>query len=107
MHQHPSFAAGIVERMTGWQEAAMMIAQHHEMADGRGYPQGLKEDQIVPGAKILAIVDAFESVTLKQSHRGAGRSLLRAVAEINASDNQFSVEWIEHFNQVIRGMVEA
>lgn len=107
MREHPSFAAGLVERMVGWQEAAVMIAQHHEMVDGRGYPQGLKEDQIVPGAKILSIVDAFESVTLKHSHRGEGRSLLRAVAEVNASDNQFSAEWIEHFNQVIRGMVEA
>ena len=107
MREHPSFASGIAERMVGWHEAAAMIAQHHEMVDGRGYPQGLKEDQIGPGAKILAIVDAFESVTLKHSHRGEGRSLLRAVAEINASDNQFSAEWIEHFNQVIRGMVEV
>jgi HD-GYP domain-containing protein (c-di-GMP phosphodiesterase class II) len=107
MHEHPSFASGLVERMDGWQEAAVMIAQHHEMVDGRGYPQGLKEDRIVPGAMILSIIDAFESVTLKHSHRGEGRSLLRAVAEINASDKQFSAEWIDHFNQVIRGMVEA
>jgi HD-GYP domain-containing protein (c-di-GMP phosphodiesterase class II) len=107
MHEHPSFAAGLAERMAGWQEASVMVAQHHEMVDGGGYPQGLKEDQIVPGARILAIVDAFEAVTLKHSHRGEGRSLLRAVAEINASDRQFSTEWIAHFNQVIRGMVEA
>jgi HD-GYP domain-containing protein (c-di-GMP phosphodiesterase class II) len=107
MREHPSFAAGLAERMEGWQEAAVMIAQHHEMVNGKGYPLGLKEDQIVPGAKILSIIDAFESVTLKHSHRGEGRSLLRAVAEINASDKQFSAEWIEHFNQVIRGMVEA
>jgi HD-GYP domain-containing protein (c-di-GMP phosphodiesterase class II) len=107
LREHPSFAAGLAERMAGWQDAAVMIAQHHEMVDGAGYPQGLKEDQIVPGAKILAIIDAFEAVTLKHSHRGEGRSLLRAVAEINASDRQFSAEWIGHFNQVIRGMVEA
>lgn len=107
LREHPSYAAGLVERMAGWQEAAAMVAQHHEMVDGQGYPQGLTEEQIVPGAKILAIVDAFESVTLKHSHRGEGRSLLRAVAEINASDTQFSSEWIGHFNQVIRGVVEA
>ena len=107
MREHPSYAAGLAERMPDWQEAAVMIAQHHEMVDGQGYPQGLKEEQIVAGAKILAIVDAFESVTLKHSHRGEGRSLLRAVAEINASDKQFSAEWIAHFNKVIRGMVEA
>lgn len=104
---HPAFAAGLAERMEGWQEAAVMIAQHHEMADGKGYPQGLKGDAIVPGAKILAIIDAFEAVTLKHGHRGAGRSLLRAVAEINAGDRQFSADWIRHFNQVIRGVIEA
>ena len=107
MREHPSYAAGLAERMPDWQGAAVMIAQHHEMVDGQGYPQGLKEDQIVPGAKILAIADAYESVMLKHSHRGEGRSLLRAVAEINASDKQFSAEWIAHFNQVIRGVVEA
>jgi len=107
MHEHPSFGAGLAERMAGWQDAATMIAQHHEMPDGKGYPLGLTDGQIVPGAKILAIVDAFEAVTLKHSHRGEGRSLLRAIAEVNASDKQFSAEWIGHFNQVIRGMVEA
>ena len=59
-----------------------------------------------PGAKILAIVDAFEAVTLKHSHRGQSRSLIRAIAEINACDDQFATEWIEPFNRVIRKMVE-
>jgi HD-GYP domain-containing protein (c-di-GMP phosphodiesterase class II) len=105
LRSHPAFAAGLASRM-GWREAATMIAQHHEMINGAGYPNGLREDQIVPGAKILAIVDAFESVTLKHNRRGAGPSLLRAAAEINASNTQFSTEWIGHFNRAVRGMVE-
>lgn len=104
LQQHPLWIAGFVRRMNGWQEAAEIIAQHHEMADGRGYPLGLKEADIVPGAKILAIVDAFEAITLKHAQRGAERSLLRAMAEINASDRQFSAEWIVHFNAVVRAM---
>jgi len=107
LREHPRYAAGLVERMEGWEDAAKMIAQHHEMDDGGGYPLGLREGQIVPGAMILAIIDAFEAVTLKHSHRGEGRSLLRAIAEVNASDKQFSAQWIAHFNQVIRGMVEG
>lgn len=106
LRQHPHWAAELLFRMPGWQDAAKMIAQHHEMVDGRGYPLGLNEINIVPGAKILAIIDAFESVMLKHSHRGTGRSLVRAIAEVNASDQQFSTEWIGHFNQVVRGMVE-
>jgi HPt (histidine-containing phosphotransfer) domain-containing protein len=106
LREHPGQAAGLLARMSGWAAAAEMVAQHHEMPDGGGYPAGLKAATICPGAKILAIVDAFEAVTLKHSHRGQTRSLVRAIAEINACDNQFAAEWIEPFNSVIRKMVE-
>ncbi len=107
LHDHPVQAAGLLQRMPGWSGAAAMVRQHHEMPCGGGYPDGLKGDEICPGAKILAIVDAFEAVTLKHSHRGQSRSLIRAIAEINACDDQFSSEWIEPFNRVIRKMVES
>lgn len=107
LRSHPDFAAGILSRMDGWEEAAEMVAQHHEMPDGEGYPNGLHEAQICSGAKILAIVDAFEAVMLKHIHRGKNRSVLRAIAEINACQNQFAPEWIEPFNRVIRRTVEA
>ena len=106
IRDHPLHAAGLLQRMPGWSAAAEMVRQHHEMPCGSGYPEGLKSDAICPGAKILAIVDAFEAVTLKHSHRGQARSLIRAIAEINACDDQFAAEWIEPFNRVIRKMVE-
>jgi HD-GYP domain-containing protein (c-di-GMP phosphodiesterase class II) len=107
LREHPGHAAELLERMPGWSGAAQMVAQHHEMPDGGGYPAGLKAPAICPGAKILAIVDAFEAVTLKHSHRGQTRSLVRAIAEVNACDNQFATEWIGPFNSVIRKMVES
>ncbi|GAB2181843.1 hypothetical protein DLREEDagrD3_20660 [Denitratisoma sp. agr-D3] len=102
--EHPSLGAGLLARMPGWSEAARIVLEHHEMPDGGGYPRALKGDAICPGAKILAIADAFEAVTLKHSHRGERRSLLRAVAEVNACDKQFDPFWIGHFNEVIRRM---
>lgn len=99
---HPEFAAGLLSRMAGWQGAAEIAAQHHEKPSGGGYPKGLSGDAICPGARLMAIVDAFEAVTLKHSHRGDSRSLLRAIAEINACDDQFAPEWIGHFNSVVR-----
>lgn len=107
LRTHPAYAAGLVARMDGWSDAAKMIEQHHEMPDGEGYPGGLMADQICDGAKVLAIVDAFEAVMLKHINRGKNRSVLRAIAEINACDKQFAPEWIEAFNQVIRRAVEA
>ena len=107
LHSHPGYAAGLVQRMEGWEEAARMIAQHHEMNDGGGYPEGLSGPDICDGAKILAIIDAFEAVMLKHIHRGKNRSVLRAIAEVNACDNQFAPEWIEPFNRVIRRTIEG
>lgn len=106
LENHPGYAAGLLQRIPGWEAAAEMIAQHHEMPDGGGYPNGLIHADICSGAKILAIVDAFEAVMLKHIHRGKNRSVLRAVAEINACDNQFSPDWIGPFNAVIRKTVE-
>lgn len=106
LREHPGFAAGLLDRMEGWKAAAEMVRQHHEMPDGAGYPDKLQGEGICPGAKILAIVDAFEAVTLKHSTRGHKRSTLRAIAEVNACNNQFAPEWIEPFNSVIRRMIE-
>jgi hypothetical protein len=107
LRAHPSYSAGILERIDGWSEASRMILEHHEMPDGQGYPKRLHANEICDGAKVLAIVDAFESIMLKHSQRGKNRSIMRAIAEINACNNQFAPEWIEPFNKVIRQTVEA
>lgn len=107
LHAHPGYAAGLLARMPGWAAAAEMVAQHHEAAGGAGYPAALESAQICAGGKLLAICDAFEAVMLKHINRGRNRSLLRAIAEINACDKQFASEWIVPFNQVIRRSVEA
>lgn len=106
LHTHPELAAGLLDRMPAWQGAAKMVRQHHEKPDGSGYPEGVHGETICAGAKILAIVDAFDAVMLKHRARSHSSSVLRAIAEINACDNQFSPEWIAPFNTVIRTMLE-
>jgi HPt (histidine-containing phosphotransfer) domain-containing protein len=101
LRKHTIYCAGLLSRMGGWEAAAEMVAQHHEMPDGKGYPEGLTAESICDGAKILSIVDAFESIMLKHASHGINRSVLRAIAEVNACDNQFAPEWIGAFNQVI------
>lgn len=107
LQDHPQLAADLLVRMPGWAAAAEIVRQHHEMPCGKGYPAALSSEQICPGAKLIAIVDAFEAVMLKHSERGQTRSLLRAIAEVNACDDQFAAEWIAPFNTVIRKMVET
>jgi len=47
-----------------------IILEHHERADGSGYPKGLKEDEIDPLAKIVGLIDTYETMTHPRSWRG-------------------------------------
>jgi hypothetical protein len=105
MSEHASWGGGLLQRMPGWEQAARIVWQHHEKPDGSGYPFGLPCDQIEPGAKILALVDAFEAVMVKQGARGQSSSILRAGAEVNAAERQFDKAWVEPFNRAVRYLV--
>jgi HD-GYP domain-containing protein (c-di-GMP phosphodiesterase class II) len=48
-----------------------IIAQHHERIDGTGYPYGLKGDEILLEAKIIALADSFDAMTSDRSYRKA------------------------------------
>ncbi|MEA4816408.1 MAG: HD domain-containing phosphohydrolase [Lachnospiraceae bacterium] len=50
---------------------AQIILQHHERFNGSGYPYGLKNDEILPEAHILAVADVFESMTSHRPYRPA------------------------------------
>lgn len=100
--KHPDLAADLLNGMPAWSEAAEMVRQHQECVDGSGYPAGLTGSQIVPGAKLLAVIDAFESVTNDRADHHP-RPLLRAVTEINSgAGTQFDAGWVDIFNEVIR-----
>jgi putative nucleotidyltransferase with HDIG domain len=57
------------------------ILHHHERMDGRGYPSGLGGEDIPLFARIIAVADAFDSLTTSRSHRSA-RTAEDAVAEL-------------------------
>ncbi|MEI7555209.1 HD domain-containing phosphohydrolase [Candidatus Chlorohelix sp.] len=66
MSYHPEIGARILGRVEGLEESAIIIAQHHERLDGSGYPYGLKGDEIILGARIVGIADAFDDMTSKR-----------------------------------------
>ncbi|GGY25727.1 HD-GYP domain-containing protein [Paludibacterium paludis] len=104
LQSHPRWASEWLARVPGWEAAAQMVLQHHEKPDGGGYPAGVRGGEIVPGAKILSLIDTFEAVMLRQLRRGHPRSLLRAAAEVNASDLQFDKAWVEPFNRAVHAI---
>ena len=50
---------------------AEMIAQHHERLDGSGYPKGLKTEEIILEARIIAVADVFEVMSTHRPYRPA------------------------------------
>jgi len=104
MQTHPRLAFDLLRRMPKWAAASEIVLQHQEHADGSGYPKGLKEAEITPGALILHIVDTFDARTHERAHQTLSkRPLLRAILEINGlADNQFSAHWVEVFNHTLQ-----
>ncbi|WP_455221755.1 HD domain-containing phosphohydrolase [Kaarinaea lacus] len=103
MQQHPELSATLIEHIPGWGDAAQMVLQHHERWDGTGYPNSIKGEQIRAGAQLLAVVDAFESMTHSRPDRHYKRSILRAMTEINnCSGTQFSPHVTSLFNAVVK-----
>lgn len=66
---------------------ADMVRQHHERLDGSGYPQGLKGDQILLGARVLAVADIIESMSSHRPYRPA-LGLNRAMQEVVSESEQ-------------------
>src|SRR5688572_11507347 len=60
---HPLVGAEIIASVPFPYPVAPMILSHHERWDGRGYPSGLKGDEIPLGARILCLVDYFDALT--------------------------------------------
>ena len=52
-----------------YREVPEVAGSHHERVDGRGYPNGLKGDEIPLGAKIIGVADYFEAITTKRHYR--------------------------------------
>ena len=50
---------------------AQIVLQHHERIDGSGYPKGLKGDEIVLGARIIAVADVIEAMASHRPYRSA------------------------------------
>jgi putative nucleotidyltransferase with HDIG domain len=66
---HPAIGADIVENLKFLKEAAVLVRYHHEQPDGRGYPEGLKGDEIPMGSRILLCADAFDAMTSDRPYR--------------------------------------
>ncbi|MBN2369470.1 MAG: response regulator [Vicinamibacteria bacterium] len=68
MKDHPAFGVEVLRPIVLWEDILPMIHCHHERWDGGGYPQGMAQDEIPLGARIVAVAEVFEAITRLAPH---------------------------------------
>jgi HD-GYP domain-containing protein (c-di-GMP phosphodiesterase class II) len=103
--RHPEVGARMIEPLESLSGALPVIRHHHERPDGSGYPDGLEGDEIPLGARIVAVVDAYD-VMLRRPYRperyGSKSSPAEALKELwDEAGRQFDVGVVEAMGRLL------
>ncbi len=71
IREHPWHSERILERVSAFADIAPIAGAHHERLDGRGYPYGLKGDEICLETRILTVADVFDALAAERPYRAA------------------------------------
>ena len=71
MKEHPSIGGDILKKVPGFENISKGVRFHHERPDGKGYPYGIKGDDIPLIAKIVSLSDAFDAMISTRPYRQA------------------------------------
>jgi putative nucleotidyltransferase with HDIG domain len=103
MQRHPDIGARILEPVPYFADLVPLVRSSHERWDGRGYPDGLSEDEIPLGSRVIAVCDAFHAMTEDRIYRRA-MPLAAAVAEVErCAGSQFDPVCVDALIAVLRG----
>jgi HD-GYP domain-containing protein (c-di-GMP phosphodiesterase class II) len=95
--RHPVAGAKLIRSFEALRPALPYILFHHERWDGDGYPSGRSRDQIPNGARIVAVVDAFDAMISKRPYRPP-LSIREAIAEVRSgAGSQFDPGVVKAF----------
>jgi response regulator RpfG family c-di-GMP phosphodiesterase len=82
LRRHPDIGADMMAWHPALAEATPLVRHHHERWDGSGYPARLRGEVIPLGARILAVAEAFDTITTKRIYRANARTTADAIADI-------------------------
>jgi HD-GYP domain-containing protein (c-di-GMP phosphodiesterase class II) len=71
MRKHAEFSEAILSRVAAFRDLAQVAGAHHERLDGKGYPRGLKGDEIAVETRIITTADVFDALTADRPYRAA------------------------------------
>jgi diguanylate cyclase (GGDEF)-like protein/putative nucleotidyltransferase with HDIG domain len=102
MRSHVTFGAKILDPLTPLARIREMVLHHHEYFDGSGYPDALSGEQIPLGARIIAVADAFDTITSDRTYKKA-RPAEQALTELERCSNaQFDGKIVALFVRTMR-----
>ena len=101
IRQHPIIGYKIILPIKYLYPIAPLVLYHHERYDGSGYPEGLSGEEIPLGARIVAIIDAFDAMTSDRPYRKAP-SVKTAVEELKKGmGKQFDPKIVKIFLDIL------
>jgi len=89
VQNHCRIGAALLEPYAFLQEAAILVAYHHERWDGTGYPYGIRGPFIPLGARILSVADAYDAIQVPEATDGTLRDLIASRILHVAAGTQF------------------
>ncbi len=102
MKMHVDKGARILEPLTDFKEVSEIIRCHHEHFDGKGYPRGLKGAEIPVEARIVSVVDAYDTMISKRAYNFK-RPPAEAFEELRrCAGTQFDPEVVEAFIRALQ-----
>jgi diguanylate cyclase (GGDEF)-like protein/putative nucleotidyltransferase with HDIG domain len=102
MKTHTELGARILEMLKPMSRIREMVRHHHEFYDGTGYPDRLEGQRIPHGARVIAIADAYDTITSARTYKKA-RTPEDAFAELErCASNQFDPEIVRVFIETMR-----
>jgi HD-GYP domain-containing protein (c-di-GMP phosphodiesterase class II) len=94
---HPGIGVKILEPISFLSDVRKIIHQHHERYDGAGYPNGVKSDQLLLEARILALADTYDAMTTDRPYRSAISHDMTIKELRDNAGTQFDPELVQAF----------
>jgi HD-GYP domain-containing protein (c-di-GMP phosphodiesterase class II) len=105
MKKHPEQGYKILQTFNALsEEISLIVLQHHERNDGKGYPEGLKSKRIHMYSKICSFADVFDALTSQRPYRSTKSSFNALIVMQNEMKNEFDSDFFAHFVKLFSRM---
>jgi HD-GYP domain-containing protein (c-di-GMP phosphodiesterase class II) len=101
VRRHPAEGVALIEPFLSADELDEIVRYHHERVDGKGYPSGLEGEHIPMAARVLAVIDAYDSMTSDRPYRKPSRPAEATQEIVDNAGTQFDSEVVHVFLDVL------